>query len=101
MKESYVYIIKCSDNSYYTGVTSDIVRRFTEHEEGINPHCYTYSRGPLELVYFRSFMDIEQAIVFEKKIKKWSQAKKLALIEGRYDDLPLLSKKKFSIGITE
>jgi putative endonuclease len=41
-------------------------------------------------------MDIEQAIAFEKKIKKWSQAKKLALIEGRYKDLPNLAKKKFS-----
>jgi putative endonuclease len=40
-------------------------------------------------------MDIEQAISFEKKIKKWSQAKKLALIEDRFDDLPNLAKKKF------
>ena len=40
-------------------------------------------------------MDIEQAIAFEKKIKKWSQAKKIALIEGRYEDLPNLAKKNF------
>lgn len=40
-------------------------------------------------------MDIEQAIIFEKKIKKWSQAKKLALIEERFEDLPNLAKKKF------
>ena len=40
-------------------------------------------------------MDIEQAITLEKKIKNWSQAKKLALIEGRYEDLPNLAKKNF------
>ena len=51
------------------------------------------NRRPLKLVYFCNFMDIEQAINFEKKIKKWSQAKKKALIEGRFEDLPNLAKK--------
>ena len=56
---------------------------------------YTHSRRPVQLVYFCQFMDIEQAIEFEKKIKKWSKAKKQALIEGRFDDLPNLAKKNF------
>ncbi len=96
MQSSYVYILKCSDNTYYTGVTNDIFRRFNEHQDGVNIKCYTYFRRPLELVFYTQFMDIQQAIWFEKKLKKWSQAKKEALIEGRYEDLPNLSKKKFN-----
>ena len=96
MQVSYVYILKCSDNTYYTGVTNDIFRRFNEHQDGINTKCYTYFRRPLKLVFYTQFMDIQQAICFEKKLKKWSQAKKEALIEGRYEDLPNLSRKKFN-----
>lgn len=49
----------------------------------------------LQLVYYCQFMDMKQAISFEKKIKKWSQAKKSALIEGRFENLPNLAKKNF------
>lgn len=95
MKRSFVYILLCSDSTYYTGVTENIDRRFSEHQEGKYFNSYTYNRRPVELVFYCQFMDIEQAIVFEKKIKKWSQAKKQALIAGRYEDLPNLAKKKF------
>src|SRR5690606_30957720 len=93
MKTSYVYILLCSDNTYYTGVTADVYKRFDEHQDGRFFGSYTYNRRPLKLVYFCNFMDIEQAIHFEKKIKKWSQAKKKALIEGRFEDLPNLAKR--------
>ncbi|WP_312768994.1 GIY-YIG nuclease family protein [Epilithonimonas sp.] len=92
---SYVYILECSDGTYYTGVTENVYKRLDEHQDGKHFGSYTFSRRPLQLVYFCQFMDIEQAIVFEKKIKKWSKAKKLALIEGRFSDLPNLAKKKF------
>ena len=95
MQTSFVYILLCSDKTYYTGVTENVYKRFDEHQEGKYFGSYTFSRRPLQLVYFCQFMDIEQAIIFEKKIKKWSQAKKLALIEGRYEDLPNLAKKNF------
>ncbi|WP_445431171.1 GIY-YIG nuclease family protein [Chryseobacterium indoltheticum] len=95
MQTSFVYILLCSDKTYYTGVTENVYKRFDEHQDGKYFGSYTFSRRPLQLVYFCQFMDIEQAIVFEKKIKKWSQAKKLALIEGRYEDLPNLAKKNF------
>ena len=95
MQTSFVYILLCADKTYYTGVTENVYKRFDEHQDGKYFGSYTFSRRPLQLVYFCQFMDIEQAIVFEKKIKKWSQAKKLALIEGRYEDLPNLAKKKF------
>ena len=95
MQTSFVYILLCSDKTYYTGVTENVYKRFDEHQDGKYFGSYTFSRRPLQLVYFCQFMDIEQAIIFEKRIKKWSQAKKLALIEGRYEDLPNLAKKNF------
>jgi putative endonuclease len=95
MQLSYVYILLCSDSTYYVGVTSNLEKRLEEHIEGKHFGSYTYNRRPVKLVYYTSFTDIEIAIDYEKKIKKWSQQKKLALIEGRYDDLPNLSKKKF------
>lgn len=95
MKQSFVYILKCSDNSYYTGVTSNITQRIFQHEVGFFADCYTASRRPVELVYYCEFTDITIAIEYEKKIKKWSRAKKEALINEEYDKLPNLAKKKF------
>ena len=95
MKTSYVYILLCSDKTYYTGVTEDVFRRFNEHQDGKYFGSYTYNRRPVVLVYYVIFTDIKEAILFEKKIKKWSKAKKEALINGQYEDLPNLTKKKF------
>ncbi|MFN8325548.1 GIY-YIG nuclease family protein [Flavobacterium sp.] len=95
MQTSFVYILKCSDNTYYTGVTQNVFKRFEEHQSGKHFGSYTYNRRPVELAYYCSFTNIEIAIEFEKKLKKWSSAKKEALIEGRHNDLPNLSKKKF------
>jgi putative endonuclease len=76
----------------YVGVTSDIERRLMEHNAGIYPEAYTHSRRPVKLVFYQYFMDPSQAIVFEKKIKKWSRAKKQALIDGDFDRLQNLSE---------
>ena len=95
MKKYYVYILLCSDNTYYTGVTSDFVKRLEEHQQGKYKDSYTYSRRPVNLVYYCEFTDPEVAIIHEKRIKKWSRQKKKALINGEYEKLPNLSKKKF------
>lgn len=95
MKQSYVYILKCADNTFYTGVTSNLTQRLFQHQSGYYPECYTFKRRPLELVFYCEFTDINIAIEKEKQIKKWSQAKKLALINDDYDSLPNLAKKKF------
>lgn len=94
MKTYYVYILKCSDNSYYTGVTNNIERRLFEHNSGFNVGCYTYNRRPLELVFVTEFNDINQAIAFEKQVKGWSRKKKEAIINNRWEDLPELSKNR-------
>ncbi|GAB5564435.1 MAG: GIY-YIG nuclease family protein [Winogradskyella sp.] len=95
MKLSYVYILKCSDNSYYTGVTSNLNDRFMQHKSGKNPDSYTFNRRPVILVYYAEFTDINLAIETEKQIKKWSRVKKEALINGDFDKLPNLAKKNF------
>ena len=91
-KNYFVYIIECSDKSYYIGITNNLVSRINEHNNGLNPYSYTFSRRPVQLVYFQEFFEVKEAILFEKKIKGWSRAKKKALIEGRMNDLPVLSK---------
>ena len=69
MKLSYVYILKCSDGSYYTGVTSNLGQRLFRHNTGYYPDCYTANRRPLELVFYCEFTDITIAIEKEKQIK--------------------------------
>ncbi|NKI25200.1 GIY-YIG nuclease family protein [Arenibacter sp. 6A1] len=95
MKLSYVYILKCSNNSYYTGVTTNLDQRLIEHRIGKHPDSYTYNKRPLSLVFYAEFTDINLAIMTEKQIKKWSRIKKEALINDDYDALPNLAKKKF------
>lgn len=90
----FVYILECADNSYYVGVTNNIDRRESEHNEGISNTAYTNKRRPVKLVYVETFLDPVQAIDFEKKLKGWSRAKKKAWIEERYYDLPDLAECK-------
>ena len=95
MKLSYVYILKCADNTYYIGVTSNLNKRLDEHRSAKHAESYTAKRLPVELVFYAQFTDINIAILQEKQIKSWSRAKKEAAIEGRFEDLPNLAKKKF------
>ncbi|MDA0178472.1 excinuclease ABC C subunit domain-containing protein [Mesoflavibacter sp. HG96] len=92
MKTYYVYILKCSDGLSYTGITNNISRRFEEHQNGLNKTCFTYKRRPLELIFHQEFNNVEQAIYFEKKIKKWSAKKKFALANGEYNLLQILAE---------
>lgn len=90
----YVYILECSDKSYYIGVTDNLEKRFQQHEKGINRDCYTYLRRPLKIAFYEMFNDPNSAIIFEKKIKGWSRKKKEALIKREFHLLPELSKSK-------
>ena len=94
MKTYYVYMLKCADKTYYTGFTNDLDRRLSEHQEGYNPKSYTHNRRPVELVFFETFNDPNNGIAFEKKIKKWSQKKKEALINKKWERLKELAKCK-------
>ncbi len=94
MESYYVYIVKCRDNSYYTGVTNDIERRIAEHNSGVDKSSYTFSRKPVELMFAYEFNDINQAITFEKQLKGWSRRKKEAVINGDWDILKVLAECK-------
>ena len=92
MKRYFVYILKCVDKSYYTGITNAIERRFEEHQNGIDPICYTFKRRPLELVFLQEFREVKEAIAFEKQVKGWSKKKKEAIIEGNWERLKFLAE---------
>ncbi len=91
MARYYVYILKCNDGSFYTGITNDLECRLNEHNAGINPEAYTFDRRPVELVFFEEFDTPVLAIEYEKKIKGWSHRKKQALIDENWDLLKELS----------
>ena len=88
----YVYILECSDKSYYTGVTNNLERRLWEHETGFNAKCYTFKRRPVLLKYSIHATDIKQAILWEKQIKGWSRKKKEALFREDWEEIKRLAK---------
>ena len=98
MRYYYVYIVKCSDSSYYTGITNDIERRLFEHNFGNSKDSYTFNKKPVNLVWLESFSDPTQAIMIEKKIKGWSRRKKEALINEDWDKLVQYSKNYTEFG---
>ncbi|QQR85109.1 MAG: GIY-YIG nuclease family protein [Flavobacteriales bacterium] len=87
----FVYILRCADGSYYTGVTNDLERRMLEHFEGVDRGCFTFSRRPVELAHYEWFNRVEQALAREKQLKGWSRRKKEALIAGDLRSLSLNS----------
>lgn len=89
MKTYYVYMVFCTDGTYYVGMTNDLERRIGEHNYGIDPDCYTFSRRPVVLKYSQDFASVWDAIDAEKKIKRWSHPKKSALARG---DWKMISK---------
>ena len=90
----YTYILQCSDLSYYVGVTNDLDRRISEHNNDENRSSYTFSRRPVVIKYYEDFMDINQAIAREKQLKGWGRKKKEALFEQDFLKLVELSKSK-------
>ena len=76
MKFYYVYILLCSDNSYYTGITNDIEKRVSEHQSKRSRDSYTASRLPVKLVWNLKCGNPIDAIKVEKQIKGWSRRKK-------------------------
>ena len=93
MKDFFVYIVRCSDNSLYTGHTDDLEKRLFEHTSQ-HYDCYTSQKLPLELVYYATFESRDEAIAAERQIKKWNRAKKQALIDNDFARIRLLAKKR-------
>jgi putative endonuclease len=84
MNQQYaVYILRCRDQSLYTGIT------------GVDLKSYTYARRPLQLVYAVHFSEVLDAIAFEKQLKRWSKKKKEALINGNQEELERYARSMY------
>jgi putative endonuclease len=92
MKQYYVYVLRCRDRTYYTGITGNIEARVWQHENGLDETCYTFRRRPVKLIHAEVFNQVEDAIRFEKKLKGWSRAKKEALFAGDWELVKALAR---------
>jgi putative endonuclease len=89
-----IYILRCADGSYYTGVTRrSVAERLSEHALGLDQDCYTFRRRPVTLVHAEHYARITDAVATERRIKGWSRAKKEAYIRGDYPTLVALAKR--------
>jgi putative endonuclease len=84
--KGYMYILECSDGTYYTGSTIDLEKRLKEHQSGKGSN-YTAKRLPVSLLYYEEFADISLAFYREKQIQAWSRAKKQALMLNNCKEL--------------
>jgi len=90
---AFIYILLCSDGSYYTGITRrSVEERVSEHARGLLPG-YTSTRRPVKLVFCEHYERIVDAIAAERRIKGWSRAKKEAYIRSDFAMLAALSKR--------
>jgi putative endonuclease len=88
----YVYILRCSDGSYYVGSTWHLEARVEQHSSGHGAE-FTKRRLPVELVFSQEYDRVDEAFAMEKRIQGWGRAKREALISGELHRLPGLSKK--------
>ena len=92
-----MYMLLCNDGTFYTGSTWDLATRVDQHMNGFGSE-YTSKRQPITLAYAEEFERRDEAWEREKQIQGWSHAKRLALVEGRLDDLRALSRSRASEG---
>ncbi|MCX7523172.1 GIY-YIG nuclease family protein [Microbacterium sp. STN6] len=88
----FVYILRCSDDSYYVGSTRNLDHRMEQHASGAGS-SYTGKRLPVTLVFAEEYNRIDEAYAREKQIQGWSRRKREALIRGEYQRLPKMSER--------
>lgn len=88
-----MYILKCNNHTYYIGSTNNLELRLKQHQAGEGAN-FTRKHLPVELIYLEEFYRIDLAYLRECQIKKWSRAKKEALIRGDLKSLKKLSKNR-------
>jgi putative endonuclease len=89
----FVYILRCSDNSFYVGHTHNLTAREEAHNRGTAAQ-YTARRRPVKIVYSEALDSLAAAIRRERQLKRWSGEKKKALITGAVGALKQLSKRR-------
>ncbi|QEO09040.1 GIY-YIG nuclease family protein [Protaetiibacter larvae] len=90
-----MYILRCSDGSYYVGSARDLDARMQQHAAGEGSR-YTATRMPVVLVFVHECENVGEAYAAEKRVQGWSRAKREALIRGELHLLPGLSRKRFA-----
>lgn len=88
-----LYILECSDGTFYTGHTDNLDRRLQQHERG-HAGAYTASRRPVKLIHVEEFGSRLETLTVERKLKGWSRAKKLAYMKGDWRTVSKLAKGK-------
>ena len=88
---AWMYILGCSDKSYYVGSTINIEERLAQHQNGEGCE-YTAERRPVRLVYSEEHQSVREAFAREHQVKGWRRAKKEALINGAHLSLPDLAR---------
>jgi putative endonuclease len=94
VKAYFVYMVRCSDRSFYVGITNNPDYRLAQHNLGIDSKSYTFSRRPVELVHSSEFRQVDDAIRWEKQLKGWSRAKKQALARDDWAAIHELSRRR-------
>ncbi|MFL6749395.1 MAG: GIY-YIG nuclease family protein [Sphingomicrobium sp.] len=87
----WVYLLRCSDGSYYAGHTDNLEARLWQHQQGLGGD-WTRRRLPVELVWCGDTPTREEALAFERRIKGWTRAKKEALIAGNWGEIGRLAR---------
>ena len=88
----WVYILRCADNSYYTGHTDNLEERIAKHKAG-ETEGYTSTRLPVRLVFSEQFPTREEALTCERQIKGWGRKKKAALMRGDWAEVSRLARR--------
>jgi putative endonuclease len=91
-KDGYMYILECSDGTYYVGSTVNLGMIFIQHNNGEGSN-YTQNRTPVKLIYAEYYKHVALAFEREKQVQGWSRAKKEALMQGNKALLKRLAKK--------
>ena len=95
MPGAFIYILRCADGSYYTGITRrSVEERVSEHAQGLIEGCYTASRLPVTLAFSEYYERFDEAVAAERRIKGWSRAKKDAYIRGDFERLSMLAQRR-------
>ena len=92
---AYMYILRCADDSYYVGSTTNLKARLYQHQLGEGSN-HTKKHLPVTLVYCEEFERIDAAFAREKQVQKWRRQKKEALINHEFEKLPELSASRAS-----
>ena len=94
MDGAFIYILRCADGTYYTGITRRSVdERVSEHAQGLLD-SYTARRRPTKLIFSEYYARGDDAVAAERRIKGWSRAKKEAYMRGDFERLSMLSRRK-------